>query len=104
MADAADLFTQSATRSSSGSISPECESVATFTTGLCTSALRRQPDVDLRSGTSNLPMEICRSQGGGLCGPYRQSGYKAMSSRPRKKIGLCLRPPCRLIQLRIGAG
>ena len=36
--------------------------------------------------------------------PYRQSGYKAMSSRPRKKIGLCLRPPCRLIQLRIGAG
>jgi hypothetical protein len=36
--------------------------------------------------------------------PYRQSGYKAMSSRPRKKIGLCLRPPCRLIQWRIGAG
>ena len=39
-----------------------------------------------------------------LCTPYRQSGYKAMSSRPRKKIGLCLRPPSRLIQLRIGAG
>jgi hypothetical protein len=36
--------------------------------------------------------------------PYRQSGYKAMSSRPRKKIDLCLRPPSRLIQLRIGAG
>jgi len=39
-----------------------------------------------------------------FCTPYRQSRYKAMSSRPRKKIGLCLRPPCRLIQLRIGAG
>jgi hypothetical protein len=39
-----------------------------------------------------------------FCTPYRQSGYKAVSSRPRKKIGLCLRPPCRLIQLRIGAG
>ena len=32
-----------------------------------------------------------------FCTPYRQSGYKAMSSRPRKKIGLCLRPPSRLI-------
>jgi hypothetical protein len=44
--------------------------VATFATDLWTSALRRQPDVDLRSGASNLPMEICGSRGGGLCAEW----------------------------------
>jgi hypothetical protein len=60
--------------------------------------------------TPSLLLEAC-SRGGRPSNPwisrhvhYRQSGYKAMRSRPRKKIGLCVRPPCRLIQLRIGAG
>ena len=50
------------------------------------------------------PGGVRRQSGLAVQKSYRQSGYKAMSSRPRKKIGLCLRPPYRLIQLRIGAG
>jgi hypothetical protein len=35
---------------------------------------------------------------------YWQSGYMASSSRPLRKIGARVKPPCRLIHLRIGAG